>query len=299
MKKQSLPLIVLTAFVCTLVLSAPVYGQNTDEAVYKGFTEGYCTYYAATQFDSVAPSPKLNWHGDAGDWLENAASAGWATSVNAHDAEVNALIIWTDGRYGHVGVVSRVDRDMITVNEMNWGKVIISKDAITENFNKVTSTRLPISNLNRGKTYTFTGYIFPRLKSGTLRSSSPQSKGRPVIFNDSDWESFWFGFKEAVRKRDRMTLQRMMAQTFQFYADMAEPEQALKYFDSWDAGKNWSILDQLLLVEARPYNSPNPQDKGPSRIAIVGGGRSPDGAVIIFNYGNEGHWRWVQFGPIH
>jgi peptidoglycan DL-endopeptidase CwlO len=136
---------------------------------YKGFPEGYCTYYAAKQFDSVAPSPKTNWHGNAGDWLNNAGRAGWATSINPRDAKTGALIVWQNGDFGHVGVVTGADRNNVYVSEMNWGKIVDKANAKTENFNKVTSISLPFSNLSRRPNYSFAGYIFPQRFVGPRR----------------------------------------------------------------------------------------------------------------------------------
>jgi len=145
------------------------------------FPSGYCTWYAASEFNSKAPEPGINWNGNAGDWYFRAMDKGWLTSPFASAAEVGALIVWQDIRienrmaysgFGHVGVVRSIDvaRKTITVAEMNWGprKPGTSADqAITTNFGKVTTVTLSTSNLNRyganpNTVYYFYGFIFPR-----------------------------------------------------------------------------------------------------------------------------------------
>lgn len=129
-------------------------------------------------------------------------------------------------------------------------------------------------------------------------SSPSTSKGPSTASADDTWISFWEAFRTAVRKRDRVALRRMMTEDFQFYADGASPDQAIKFFDTWDHGRDWTVLDKLVLKGTEPYRSPNPQDKGPSRIAPVGHSRNKAGRVVIFNFGNKGRWRWTFYGQI-
>ncbi len=130
------------------------------QGVYKGFPAGNCTYYAAQKFDSVSPAPKLNWHGNASAWLQNALSAGWRVSASAYDARPQSIIVWNDGGYGHVGWVEQVSNGRILVSEMNW-----------TGFGQSSSTWLPLSNLTRGRygQYRFVGYIFPTRFVGPIR----------------------------------------------------------------------------------------------------------------------------------
>ena len=98
-----------------LALVLVPFGWTQDQtyegpASYKGFSKGYCTYYAAMEFDKAAPEPRHNWRGDASSWLTNAKNKGWAVSSNSAQAEVNSLAIWNDGSYGHVGIVESVGR---------------------------------------------------------------------------------------------------------------------------------------------------------------------------------------------
>lgn len=115
---------------------------------------------------------------------------------------------------------------------------------------------------------------------------------------DDTWISFWEAFRTAVRKRDRVALRSMMTEDFQFYADGASPDQAIKFFDTWDHGRDWIVLDKLVSKGTEPYRSPDPHDKGPSRIAPAGHSRNKAGRVVIFNFGNKGRWRWTFYGQI-
>ncbi len=81
------------------------------------FPYGYCTYYVANK-RSVA------WRGNAGAWLYNAKSAGYATGKKP---QAGAIVVTTeDARYGHVAYVESVGDGIITISEMNykgWGVV--------------------------------------------------------------------------------------------------------------------------------------------------------------------------------
>lgn len=135
-------------------------------ASYDQFIPGYCTYYAAQRFDGVAPSPKCNWGGDAGTWLENADTKGWQTDRAATSARVGAVIVWRNSSYGHVAFVESVSSSGITIREMNYGSYASEanrKKGITVNFNKVTTATLSFNQLSRGA-LTFAGYVFPTRK---------------------------------------------------------------------------------------------------------------------------------------
>ena len=154
------------AFVAIAVtmLCGRAWGQEitSGNAAYKGFTKGYCTYYAAVKFDELAPEPRHNWRGNAGAWLNNAQKKGWLTSTRINDAKKGALVIWGDGAFGHVGVVESVGSNSVEISEMNWGKIVDAEDAVTVNFGKVTHYTMPFSESVRAKKYTFIGYVFPR-----------------------------------------------------------------------------------------------------------------------------------------
>ncbi|MGV3011149.1 CHAP domain-containing protein [Streptococcus thoraltensis] len=78
-----------------------------------GYPVGQCTWGAKT----LAPWAGSYW-GNGGDWAASASSAGFATGLTP---QVGALIVWTDGGYGHVAYVTDVAADgQIQVMEANY-----------------------------------------------------------------------------------------------------------------------------------------------------------------------------------
>lgn len=80
------------------------------------FPYGYCTWY-------VAQKRYVPWRGNAGTWLYNARAFGYKTGKTP---TVGSIVVTTEDRYyGHVALVEKVSKDVITVSEMNytgWGK---------------------------------------------------------------------------------------------------------------------------------------------------------------------------------
>jgi surface antigen len=75
------------------------------------FPYGYCTWY-------VSQKRFVPWSGNAGAWLFNAKSRGYATG---RTPRVGAIMVTTENRYyGHVALVEKVSGDTITVSEMNY-----------------------------------------------------------------------------------------------------------------------------------------------------------------------------------
>jgi len=128
---------------------------------YKTFPGGYCTWYAAKAFDLVAPSPGVNWSGDAQSWYSNASTQGWSVTTDPKGAQVGAIIVWKGLTYGHVAIVRQVSSTQIFIDEMNYSGSFVNKSkGITTNFGKVASATLDLSNLKRGS-LSFVGYILP------------------------------------------------------------------------------------------------------------------------------------------
>ena len=80
---------------------------------------GQCTWGAK----ALAPWAG-NWWGNGGDWAASARRAGFQTGSTP---QVGAIICWTDGGYGHVGVVTHVESETrIQIQESNYaGKLYI------------------------------------------------------------------------------------------------------------------------------------------------------------------------------
>lgn len=79
------------------------------------FPFGYCTWY-------VAQKRYVPWGGNAGTWLYNAKSMGYATG---RAPRPGAIMVSSESWWGHVAIVESVKGGQITVSEMNyagWGK---------------------------------------------------------------------------------------------------------------------------------------------------------------------------------
>jgi len=141
----------------SIVIVAAIVLSMTAQAAFaysscKGFYGGYCTSYAARQFDKAAPSPGINWRGNAKTWYAHANAAGWQVTRSASRAVPGSIIVWNDHRSGHVGVVRRVTADCVYGQEMNWC-----------GFGRVSRFKLRRDHLGRGS-YKFTGFVLPKRK---------------------------------------------------------------------------------------------------------------------------------------
>lgn len=88
-------------------------GKNieTNNKGYNHFPYGYCTWF-------VAQKRFVPWHGNAGTWLYNAKSMGYATGKTPR---VGSIIVTTESPYyGHVAIVEKVNNGVITISEMNY-----------------------------------------------------------------------------------------------------------------------------------------------------------------------------------
>lgn len=93
------------------------------------FPQDQCTWYAASEFDKVAPSPGCNWGGNAGMWVANAYVAGWQTfdclantpTVAAQRSfPAGTIVVWSGGSFGHVAVLRAIVQNGIYIQEQNW-----------------------------------------------------------------------------------------------------------------------------------------------------------------------------------
>lgn len=97
--------------------STPTSGKYVEINHGRGnhFPYGWCTWY-------VAQKRYVPWHGNAGAWLYNAKSMGYATGKSP---KAGSIVVTTEHRvYGHVALVESVGNGTITVSEMNykgWG----------------------------------------------------------------------------------------------------------------------------------------------------------------------------------
>lgn len=63
----------------------------------------------------------MNYWGNAGDWTASATAAGFEVGTTP---KVGAIIVWTNGGYGHVAYVTEVREDgSIQIIESNYAKI--------------------------------------------------------------------------------------------------------------------------------------------------------------------------------
>ncbi len=80
------------------------------------FPYGYCTWY-------VSSKKYVPWGGNAGTWLYHARAYGAKTGKKP---KTGAIIVTSESWYGHVGIVTRVKGNNVSIKEMNyngWGVV--------------------------------------------------------------------------------------------------------------------------------------------------------------------------------
>lgn len=121
------------------------------------FPTDQCTWYAASEFDKVAPYPGCNWGGNAGAWIGNASAAGWKTytssptEAGSQSLPSGSVVVWGGGTYGHVAVLRSVVQNGIYIQEKNWplGTGVTGP------------TYLSWSKVQSRGSYSFIGYIAP------------------------------------------------------------------------------------------------------------------------------------------
>ena len=74
------------------------------------FPYGYCTWY-------VSQKRYIPWGGNAGAWLYNAKSMGYATGRKPRPG---AIMVSSESWWGHVGIVEKISGNKITISEMNY-----------------------------------------------------------------------------------------------------------------------------------------------------------------------------------
>ena len=91
----------------------PAVSFQPNYAAATTYPKGQCTWGAK----ALAPWAGNYW-GNGGDWAASARRAGFKTGTTP---QVGAIICWTDGGYGHVGVVTHVaSNTRIQIQEANY-----------------------------------------------------------------------------------------------------------------------------------------------------------------------------------
>lgn len=132
--------------------------------------KGYCTDYVRAIWPKVTGKPLPANLGDAGQWYQNAQKAGLKTAPKTAIEQVppGAIAVWSDGKFGHVGVVIRNDGKSLQVSEANWGPLAsgatkFEKDnVITSRFNRHDERTLKYADAEtRNGNYKLEGFILP------------------------------------------------------------------------------------------------------------------------------------------
>jgi len=97
-------------------LSNNLVSEVTVEYTANTYPWGQCTWGAKEMAFWV-----MNYWGNAGDWAASAAAAGFEVGTTP---KVGAIIVWTNGGYGHVGYVTEVREDgSIQIIESNYAGI--------------------------------------------------------------------------------------------------------------------------------------------------------------------------------
>ena len=97
-------------------LSHNLVSEVTVEYTANTYPWGQCTWGAKEMAPWV-----MNYWGNAGDWAASAAAAGFEVGTTP---KVGAIIVWTNGGYGHVGYVTEVREDgYIQIIESNYAGI--------------------------------------------------------------------------------------------------------------------------------------------------------------------------------
>lgn len=145
-----------------------------------GWFGGQCVAWAKALFGLVASRSIDSLSGNAGQLPGNLRDMGFEVSEDPAAPRVGAMVAWSDGGFGHVGVVTQVHRSPvsnqiteITASEANWGAITeegarrwglsledAAREYVTEMYGTARSIRLPVNNLTRGS-YRFSAYVYP------------------------------------------------------------------------------------------------------------------------------------------
>lgn len=80
---------------------------------------GQCTWYAWGRTNEVT-GKKLPCRGDARTWYSVAKNNGYSVGATPKN---NSIAVWSNGSYGHVAYVEKVDGNNVTITESNWNRV--------------------------------------------------------------------------------------------------------------------------------------------------------------------------------
>lgn len=125
---------------------------------------------------------------------------------------------------------------------------------------------------------------------------------------DRAWPSFYASFRDAVRRRDRAALRRVMPAEFYFSGgggdDNGDGDSRDEAFEFWDEGRGrgWKAFERLLLGGAVPGEGPlGSHDGTPKRVAPpainkrVNVVRGRIAWYAVFEFREDGRWYCTVF----
>jgi hypothetical protein len=192
---------IITFFGCLLVIAtlngckkdqllefpSPSSERTTAKFVCGPFDGGYCTNYVDKFFNEIVSPSKKDWTGNAEAYYRNASANGWEVSADVTKGVGGAIAVWSGNYFGHVArcidsYSKREIKDLkgkvtktyyINIDEYNWSAsykkgatdeetTCYKNNAITLNYGIKKTAQIEDPTLNRGSTYKFIGYVFPR-----------------------------------------------------------------------------------------------------------------------------------------
>ena len=160
------------------------YYDSGTEPTEVNFAYYWCTYYAAREFQKIAPSPKVNWGGDANKWYINAGNSGWVTTTDHSKVTKGSILLMGN----HAQIVRDVRSNGLVVQGMNEGWAT-NHDPLDPNHQEhwygeykfytgyVYKYYLTYEQIGSGYVFgEFNGYILPlRLDSSVLNNEDLQT----------------------------------------------------------------------------------------------------------------------------
>lgn len=119
--------------------------------------------------------------------------------------------------------------------------------------------------------------------------------GAPTRPSVDNWNQFWIAFRNAVRRRDRSALKRIMTHDFEWsFGGYPPGDPRDSFFRYMDKYRHWKALDQVLAQGTMPW-----QQGDPMRRNVVSRIAPPHEPTYdwraVFELGPDGLWRWTAF----
>lgn len=111
-------------------------------------------------------------------------------------------------------------------------------------------------------------------------------RGPNNISPDEAWNVFWPQFRDAVNKRDRVALKRMMSNPFN--SGGGGDYTPSRWISFIDKAKLWQRMQRAVALGTRPLPQNRSGSKRPSRVTNDDQAGSP-----IFELSKDGRWRWT------